>query len=251
MTTLTNILIVYKLGLVPGFKYFTLYPDSEQVVFHKAVQIPKLVLGKSKVTRLESIVGETELRSHGARISILNDRIEMAARKGLEIIDSENGQTLYPFDLEKMPITSIKSLSVPKGLFDVKYIRSPTNEDLRIVSNRNVRFRGNQGVRIEGKHVDMSANDLIFLSSVNGSIILDGQEGVYLNMNSFRDNLVNDDDDDQKNNSSELGGEESSPKWQFKLCICGRNGQLFRIAVKDQLSSCADARFPQSENPCL
>ncbi|XP_075679203.1 sarcoglycan beta [Dermatophagoides pteronyssinus] len=241
-TTITLLAIIYRLRLIPGFEYFTIIDDN--VILHKDTYIDRILLSNNRISGLSSITGNICLESGQSSLRINNDGIRLRSKKGLEIRSSSNGQLLFPFDLSSLPLNSIKTLSVPNGIRDVKMIRSPLNEDLNIISKGKIRIRGNEGVNVEGKQIKLDAKN-IFLSSLNASIIMDGHKGIYLDMNSFKSRIVH------RRQESSSTSENEKMDLQYKLCICGRNGQLFRMAIKDSSSSCADARFPQSDNPCL
>lgn len=147
----------------------------------------------------------------------------------------ETDRQLFPIDFGMLSIPSIPSLSLPGGAKDVNKIRSPTDQDLNIESKKRIRIRGNEGIDLESKRIEMDASS-IFLSSVNSSIIFEAKEGIYLNMKTFKrvvDNSVSD------------------LKLQHKLCVCGKTGRIFRIQVKHSNHGCSDVRFPESANPCI
>lgn len=271
-TTLTLTTIIYKLRLIPGFAFVDFAADGN-VVFHKDAYIDRLQLARGRVSRLSTITGNVELRVgpegdqdqdhyNDASLRLDESGIRVAARRGFEVRCPATGRRLFPPDLASVPLTTIKRLSVPGGVRDVKLIRSPVDEDLLVRAKERIRIRGNRGVAFEGKHINMRAGS-IFLASLNGSITLDGREGVFLDMKSFAGRIAAPSSSSSSNSSSSLSasgvsgnpsadssGSSSLKVPQFQLCVCAKNGRLFRVPVKDQTSSCADARFPQSENPC-
>lgn len=243
-TTITLLAIIYRLRLIPGFEYFTIIDDN--VILHKDTYIDRILLSNNnRISGLSSITGNIRFESGQSLLHINNNGIRLKSKNGLEIRSSSNDQLLFPFDLSSLPLNSIKTLSVPNGIRDVKMIRSPLNEDLNIISKGNIRIRGNEGINVEGKQIKVDGKN-IFLSSLNASIIMDGHKGIYLDMNSFKSRIVR-----RHSRPEEESSTSEQMDLQYKLCICGRNGQLFRMAIKDSSSSCADARFPKSDNPCL
>lgn len=272
-TTLTLTTIIYKLRLIPGFAFVDFAADGN-VVFHKDAYIDRLQLARGRVSRLSTITGNVELRVgpgvggdgdrdhyNDASLRLDESGIRVAARRGFEVRCPATGRRLFPPDLASVPLTTIKRLSVPGGVRDVKLIRSPVDEDLLVRAKERIRIRGNRGVAFEGKHINMKAGS-IFLASLNGSITLDGREGVFLDMKSFAGRIAAPSFSSSNSSSSssasgvsgnpsaDSSGSSSLKVPQFQLCVCAKNGRLFRVPVKDQTSSCADARFPQSENPC-
>ncbi|KAJ6225533.1 hypothetical protein RDWZM_004078 [Blomia tropicalis] len=239
-TIITNLVIIYKLRLIPGFQFFDF--TSNNAIFHKDTFIDRILLTKNKIVGLSQINGDIELKSGHTSMHVNHDGIDISSFQGFEVRSPKTNKLLFPFDFSSVPLTSIKTLSVPGGIRDVKMIRSPIEDDLNIVASERIRIRGNKGIRVEGKRIDIQA-DNIFLSSANSSIILETHQGIYLNMNMFKDHIIN----RELPTSSTI----NTPKTQYKLCVCAKNGRLFRISSKNQSSSCADARFPQSENPCI
>jgi beta-sarcoglycan len=73
-----------------------------------------------------------------------------------------------------------------------------------------------------------SADQDLFLRSVNGTIILAGQQGVALDVQGM---------------PLTLGGPGSTP--QYKLCVCRSKGRLFRVRLPD---TCLG--FPGRPDPC-
>ena len=244
VTIITNVVIIYKLRLIPGFSFFDFAED--RVVFHKDAYIDRIQLAKNKISGLSTITGNIEVKAGDEReaswLRLNQDGIQISSQRGFEVRCPKTGQRLFPFDFGSVPLHTIKTLTVPSGVRDVKMIRSPIDEDLDISARERIRIRGNGGVSIEGKHIKLEA-DSIFMASINSSIIFDGHKGVYLDMKMLNSK--------KSGNDSLSSSQTTATKTpQFKLCICAKNGRLFRIPVKDQTSSCADARFPQSENPC-
>lgn len=239
--------IIYKLRLIPGFSYFHFSEDL--VIFHKDAYIDKIQLAKNKISRLSTITGNIEVKSGTGRdasnLRLNQNGIQISAQRGLEVRCPKSGKRLFPFNFSSLPLQTIKTLSVPSGVRDVEMIRSPVNEDLNVSAKDRIRIRANRGVDIEGKQINLEA-DSIFLASLNSSITIEGEQGVFIDMKTFKNQIAFLETSTHQNASP---SDQRLP--QFKLCVCGRNGRLFRIPVKDQTSSCADARFPQSENPCV
>ena len=250
-TTLTNVVIIYKLRLIPGFQYFDVTKD--RVIFHKDAYIDKILLAKNKISGLSTVTGNIELRSGNSSLRLDHNGIEVSATYGFEVRCPHTGEQLFPFDFSSVPLTTVRTLSVPSGISEVKLIRSPVNEDLNIFAKERIRIRGNKGVTIEGKHINVQAAS-IFLASINSSITMDAPGGVYLNMHLLRNKMIGSEGGSGGQTGADGGQSISKPTSrlpQFLLCVCAKNGRLFRMAVKDHTSSCADARFPQSENPCV
>ena len=59
---------------------------------------------------------------------------------------------------------------------------SPIDEKLKIHSTSKITFRGTEGTKIHGKEILLSADQNIFLKSLNGSIYIVGHSGVYIDI---------------------------------------------------------------------
>lgn len=79
-----------------------------------------------------------------------------------------------------------------------------------------IRLKGNEGLHLDGKKVTWSADQDIYLKTLNGSIILDGGAGIFVEVNTLP--LVGSTD-------------KSQGRGQYKLCVCLPKGQLFRVPV--------------------
>lgn len=93
-------------------------------------------------------------------------------------------------------------------------IVSPVDDKL-ILEAKNITLKGTEGTSVEGKEILWSADQNIYLNSVNGSIMLSGKEGVYLDIKRIPIALP----------------KHTDVTGQYKVCICMPQGKLFRIPV--------------------
>ena len=185
---------------------------------------------------ISSISGDLIMESATSAINVNDNGIQITSDNGFEVRTEDTDRQLFPIDFGLLSIPSIPSLSLPGGAKDVNKIRSPTDQDLNIESKNRIRIRGNEGIDLESKRIEMEASSLFF-SSINSSIIFEAKEGIHINMKTFK-RVVNNKD------SSDL-------KLQYKLCVCGKTGRIFRMQIKQSSHGCADVRFPESANPCI
>ncbi|KAH8382171.1 hypothetical protein KR009_002113 [Drosophila setifemur] len=149
--------------------------------------------------------------------------------------------------LSKQPIFSTHrpQYNLPNGaeallakVVSASGIASPVDESLRLESDSRLGIRGSEGVLLDGASVDFQAEHHISINSTQGSTILEGGEGIFLDMN--RIPIV----------SSELGLRTGSV--QYKICVCMPNGTLYRIAIprvhNGPKISCA--HFSGKDDPC-
>lgn len=116
---------------------------------------------------------------------------------------------------------------------------SPVDKKLNIQSI-NMFVRGIEGTLIDGKEIFASAEQNIFLKSSNGSIILNSQNGIFIDID--RIPVAPDSEYSQVRNDL-----------QYKLCVCYPKGALYRVPLS-KLHGVDDPcrHFDRRHfNPCL
>jgi len=235
LTTITNLIIIYKLKLFPDMELMTFI--NENVLFHGDVDLDKVLLSKSQINGISTISGDLILESGTSAININDNGIQIQSDNGFEVRTRDSDKLIFPIDFGSLSIPSLPSLSLPGGAKDVNKIRSPTDKDLNIESHHKIKIRGNEGIDLESKRIEVNASS-IFLSSIKGIIVLDSKEGIHINMKTFNGIVDNNNDGPEK-------------KLQNKLCVCGKTGRIFQIQLRHASHGCADVRFPESANPCV
>ena len=138
-------------------------------------------------------------------ISITQDRVEFMKVESFEIFEPKTPKTnafstTFPnFGLPK----GVQSLHIKKAT--ANRITSKLDGSLLIRSEKAIRVKGNEGMRINGREVLFRADQDLQLRSINGSIILDGADGIIIDV----DNMA-------------ITGKDSVPKkkiTEYKLCI--------------------------------
>ncbi|XP_018562083.1 uncharacterized protein LOC108904140 [Anoplophora glabripennis] len=172
----------------------------------------------------------------GRPVTKLQVNTNETAFKGINsfVVKNEKDESL--FTITDPVFTSLKN---GKGLssrrIQTNKIRSPSDEDLKIEGG-DLNLKGAEGTKVEGKEIIWSAGQDIFLSS-NGSIVLNGHEGVYIDINRLP--IA------QLSNNRYLTG-------QFKVCVCVPGGKLFRIPIinPNDRVYCHHVNM-QHNNPCI
>ncbi|XP_023015875.1 sarcoglycan beta [Leptinotarsa decemlineata] len=115
-------------------------------------------------------------------------------------------------------------------------IRSPTDSDLHIEGDI-VTLKGAEGSNVSGKEVFWSADQDIYLKSINGSIILMSQEGIFVDLDRIPIAKLN----------------HNYVTSQFKVCVCMPEGKLFRLPVANpnQRVFCDYVNMAPQYNPCI
>ncbi|XP_072943319.1 beta-sarcoglycan [Epargyreus clarus] len=158
----------------------------------------------------------------------------------LELLDPDTGELVFS--------TSNPQMTIPDGVNNLlakqvstKRISCPVDEDLTLRSETSAHLRGAEGTRMESKELFWSADQDIYLKSINGSVVLSGKEGVYVDVRYLPIAMP-------LNKSDKY----SQGTGQFKVCVCMPQGKLFRIAVPTgQKVSCAHINMTGELNPCV
>lgn len=186
---------------------------------------------------VSQISGDILLEAGDSYLALNSKGIEIGAPDGFQVISPKSGAKIFPPDFGRLSLPgTLTSLTVPGGAKNVHKIRSPIDQDLRIVAKERIKVKGNEGIKMNGKELTFQANGL-FLAAINGSLILDARGGVVLKL-------------DTMDNYPRREGEERSTALQYKLCICAKSGRVFKLHMKSVHNTCGDVRFPESINPC-
>lgn len=116
---------------------------------------------------------------------------------------------------------------------------SPVGVSLKIDAEKALKVRGIEGTMIDGKEILVSAEDNVTLTSSNGSIILNAQNGIYIDMEKLKKKIAREVD--------------SGDDLQYKLCICMPKGVLYRVQLS-KLHNVDDPchHFDRHQfNPCM
>lgn len=123
---------------------------------------------------------------------------------------------------------------------EVNRIVSPLDEMLKVES-KNVNLKGAEGTLMESREIIWSADQDIYLKSINGSLVLSGKEGTFINIK--RIPVV----EPAQNSNNYVSS-------QFKVCVCMPQGKLFRIPVPSSPNArvyCNHINMSDKNNPCM
>lgn len=249
ISSLSLCLIIFKLNLFPGYELISFNPDDQSVVLNGMTTLSNIQLATPIIDGVESMQGNLHLSSGPSSLSINSESIEFKSPGGLKVISSKTGEEIFPAKLSSLSLPSeLSSLSLPGGVKGIKKIRSPINEDMVIESKTGrILIRGNQGVTLDSKIVTITGGEVNIKSS-NGSIQLTAGSADYANgiiesdpdAGIFLTGIPTMNHDDTYSNKN----------FQYKLCVCGKTGKIFKLQMKNRETTCADVRFPESVNPC-
>ena len=157
--------------------------------------------------------------------------------------------TIFPnFGLPK----GVQRLHIKKAT--ANRITSGLSSPLLVRSESAMRLKGNEGISIRGKESIMGADQDLLLRSINGTIVLDGSEGILLDVDSMpaiapAAPMIR----GSRAGPPTVASSKSGRIAEYKLCICMPAGQLFRIPVLEGAESiqCDSVDLSGDDNPCI
>ncbi|XP_058057398.1 uncharacterized protein LOC131208615 [Anopheles bellator] len=242
--SITAILRIYR-----GMENIELIQDAETIKFYGNIDFDRVY---KKDGLLESFYDEPlEITGDDAAVTInlvnrnghSHNKIQLSKNgsflKGInhfDVKDPATGKTVFA--------TSRPHYNMPQGasvlhahLINTGRIASPINDTLKLQTRNKITLKGTEGIRMEAKEMLWSADQNISLKSDNGSTILVGANGVWVNVNNLP--VV-------KNEHGMRSGSN-----QYKLCVCYPQGRIFRIAVpKTHTTRVNCAHFAAKQDPC-
>lgn len=116
-------------------------------------------------------------------------------------------------------------------------IVSPKNEKL-LINYTTINLKGAEGTRMESREIVWSAGGDIYLKSINGSLVLSGKEGTFVDITAI-----------PIAHTDERGYAGS----HYKVCVCMPHGKLFRIpVVKGNVTVyCNHIKRSEQNNLCM
>ncbi|CAH0730114.1 unnamed protein product, partial [Brenthis ino] len=179
----------------------------------------------------------TRLSRSDTKLVVNTSGIFIKGVHSLELMDPETGEQVFSTANPEVTITDvIKNLHAKQ--VSTKRISSPVDEDLTFRSETSAYLRGSEGTHMESKELYWSADQDIYLKSINGSVVLSGKEGVFIDVRYLPIALP-------------LNKEKYHGTGQFKVCVCMPQGKLFRIAVPNGLKvTCSHVNMTGELNPC-
>ncbi|XP_055612545.1 beta-sarcoglycan-like, partial [Uranotaenia lowii] len=153
-----------------------------------------------------------------------------------EVKDATSGRQVFS--------TARPTYNMPSGvnilhtsLANVARIASPINDTLKFQTRNKFTLKGTEGTQLEAKEIIWSADQNLFLKSDNGSIVLMGGNGIFINLNNI------------PIAQSEHGLRAGSN--QYKLCVCYPQGRIFRLPIpKTHNVRVSCAHFNSWNDPC-
>ncbi|CAH2062156.1 unnamed protein product, partial [Iphiclides podalirius] len=177
---------------------------------------------------------QTRLSRSDAKLVLNTSGVFVRGVSSLDLLDPETGEVVFS--------TSSPEMNLPEGVnnllakqISTKRIASPVDEDLVLRSETSAHLRGAEGTRMETKQLFWSADQDIHLRSINGSVVLSGKEGVFVDVRYLP--------------IASASNASAPPAAQFKVCVCMPHGKLFRVAAT--AAACSHVHMAGESNPCV
>ncbi|XP_046981278.1 beta-sarcoglycan [Schistocerca americana] len=250
---LLTFVILGVLRLGQGMESLELVPEQGLITFYGTTDLDRVYKPDGKLEGFDE--WPVEIAGDNNSVSLRIDGKDATKMSELKMsLDNATVNNVKSFDVHDpvsgKPIfsTGFPNFGLPHGvdklqikIAQTRRITSSVNNSLYLQSRTFIRLKGNEGTRMEGREIVWSADQDIFLKSVNGSVTLDGHEGISINMKDIPS--VNHDRD----SSVQL-------ITQYKLCVCWPGGKLYRVPVtlgENARIACHNVDFSPLMNPCI
>lgn len=176
-----------------------------------------------------------------SKLNVLPNGTTLSQVESFEVKDSRTGTIYFTTDFPNFGLPSgVETIDVK--IAETHRITSPVNESLTIQSEGLVSLHGAEGVRMESKDIVWSADVDVFLKSVNGSIVLDAKDGLFIDVENIPVAPMF------------LSNPMTSHE-QYKVCVCMPQGKLFKVPVRpgtgSRMVNCARVTRSPDNDPCL
>ncbi|XP_067012864.1 beta-sarcoglycan [Anabrus simplex] len=250
---LLTFIILGVLRLGQGMESLELVPEGNLVMFYGNSDLDRVYKHDGKLEGFNEcpvemtgdnasvLISVTDREGNGKpKISVGVNSTSVTGVDSFDVVDPVTGHAIFS--------TGYPNFGLPRGVAQLnvkiahtRRITSPVNSSLYLRSDSYARLKGNEGTRMEGREIVWSADQDIFLKSVNGSVILSGHEGVSLDIKTIP--IV-------------PGGRETGNTRtpQYKVCVCMPAGKLFRVPVPPGDNAhvgCHSVDLSPENNPCI
>ncbi|GAB6033648.1 hypothetical protein CHUAL_013711 [Chamberlinius hualienensis] len=176
-------------GLVGGFKGedLNIYGNNQPIMLKTKHAKPTSVVVSPDETVLHNV----------------NSFRVVDPRSGQQIFSTEYGEFGLPKAVKKLNVHHVTA----------NKITSPVNRPLSLDADTQIRMRGNEGLHMMSSELILTAGEDVYLKSRNGTIVLDGNKGVILNVAKLP-------------RASDSLSQETMMPYQYKICVCIPSGQI-------------------------
>ncbi|CAH1175671.1 unnamed protein product [Phaedon cochleariae] len=241
-----TVTIIGVLRLGKGMQSMELVPEEETIKFFGDANLDHIYKRDGKVEGFKDQPLEITADDSPLYLSIVRD--SRAVRKvkidpseivfrGLNTFEVLNEQKESVFTITDPVYHSLKNAhNLKTNNIETTGIRSPLDHDLQIEGDT-VSLKGAEGTEINAKDLLWNVDQDIFLKSINGSIVLISQDGVFIDIARIPIAKLN----------------HNYVTSQFKVCVCMPEGKLFRIPVANTRERvyCDHVDLSPQYNPCI
>nr|CAG4643548.1 EOG090X0F7H [Ilyocryptus agilis] len=254
-----TITIYSVLKLTKSMEAIEVVPSANLIKFFGSFEMNNLIKANGLISGFNESPATFTSRGSDLKLKVYSDQeaelivgldtVEFVNVDSFEISEPGSGPKMSAFS------TTFPNFGLPTGVQKLHIKKATANRitsgmkgSLLVRSDNTIRMKGNEGVSIRGREVFMRADQDLILRSINGSVILDGTDGVILNV----DNLAISGHPIVRESNREEESEEKIRVAEYKLCICMPSGQLFRIPVLEGADSihCDSVDLSGDDNPC-
>lgn len=252
---LLTFIILGVLRLGQGMESLELVPEKSLVMFYGNTDLDRIYKRDGKLEGFNECPVEITGDNGSVSVNLVDKEGQMTESKinlnlnstaitgvnSFDVRDPETGHPVFSTDFPNFGLPrGVKKLDI--RMAQTRRITSPINSSLFLRSDTYTRLRGTEGTRMEGREIVWSADQDIYLKSVNGSVILSGREGISVDIKSIPVALG---DSDGANPTSV----------QYKVCVCMPEGKLFRVPVPSSGNNkhvgCHNVNLSPQTSPCM
>lgn len=173
------------------------------------------------------------------KISMSKNGTTFSGINHIDLKDPQTGASIFtthkPHYTLQSGVSNLRTKSI-----SASRITSPIDVPLSINNTRaQILFRGTEGVSLNGKELFLSADQNVSLNSQNGSVILSGHNGIFLDMK----------------NIPIIGhhGIKIDNNRQYKICVCMPQVKLFRVPIEPSsyILKGICSHFNATNDPCI
>lgn len=233
--------------LFPGMQSIELVPQHESIKLFGEVDLDHVYKRNGKLESyqdepMEITSNDSPLLLNLARNGRGTTKVKIDPTdilfKGLNSFEVKEKENETIFSVNEPIFRNLRNVNNIKTKYTyTNKIRSPIGESLK-VDGETVNLKGAEGSQIESKEIFWSADQDIYLKSINGSIVLSTKEGIFIDLNRIPVARLS---------------TKTYITSQFKVCVCMPKGKLFRIPVvrPSEKAYCHHINTSLEHNPCI
>ncbi|XP_055683230.1 uncharacterized protein LOC129790057 [Lutzomyia longipalpis] len=241
--------IVGILRLGRGMQFMELVPEADTVKFFGTTDLDRIYKRDGHLEGFTDLPMTISGDSGAVHVNLVNrnghvhNKLHMG-RNGTHLRGINVFEIRDPVTKESIFTTTKPRYNIPQGVANLRAnavsasrVTSSLEDPLKVQTKGKLILRGAEGTEMESKELLWTADQNIFLKSINGSIVLTGSDGVYVDMKNIP--IV------QAEHGLRAG------MLQFKVCVCMPQGKLFRVPIpRNHNGKGSCVHFNPRHDPC-